>query len=80
MAAPFLVWAETGEADSFDGDNRKQEQAVDISVDYYTKAEFDAVVDEIQAELNASCNSWRLDAVQFEEDTELIHYTWVVVL
>ena len=80
MAAPFLVWAETGESDPFDGENRKQEQTINISVDYYTKTEFDPVVDEIQAELNNGCLSWRLDAVEFEEDTELIHYTWAVVL
>lgn len=82
MAAPFCVWAEDGEAfESFNGDNRKGEQAVSGYVDYYTKTEYDSTLDTIQDVLLSISGdipfAWRLDSVQYEDDTNLIHYQWV---
>ena len=40
MATPFIVWAETGEADALHGDNRKGEVLMNITVDVYTSTGF----------------------------------------
>lgn len=74
---PFLVWAEQGEDQSFHGNNTKEEQQITGAVDFFTKTEFDPLVDDIQTILNNAPNvGWNLDAVQYEEETYLIHYTW----
>lgn len=73
---PYLVWAEDGEDNSFSADNKKREQQIHGTADYFTKMEFDPVVDGIQEALaNISCG-WRLNSVQYEDDTGLIHYEW----
>lgn len=73
---PYLIWAEDSEADSFDGDNHKREQQIHGTADYFTKTEFDPTVDEVQEALNSIMAGWRLNSVQYEEDTGLIHYEW----
>lgn len=75
---PFVVWSESGENSSFSSDNMKTEQAIDIAVDLYTKEEFDPLIDSIQELFNAVSGSWTLDAVSYEDDSELIHYSWSV--
>ena len=52
MAAPFCVWAEDGETQPFDADNRKREQAIGGYVDYYTKTEYDPKLDDVQTALS----------------------------
>ena len=37
----------------------------------------DETVDKIQAALTAACILFYLNSVQYEDDTELIHYEWV---
>lgn len=78
MSAPFCVWGEDGEDDSFNANNRKKEQSISGYVDYYTKTEFDPVVDTIQETLNGFefPFGWRLATVDYEEETNLIHYSW----
>lgn len=75
--APYIVWAEEGEGDSSNADNKKQEQVIVGSLDFYTLTEFDPFVDSIQSVLNGlqGC-AWRLSSVQQEDATKLIHYTW----
>lgn len=75
---PFVVWSESGENSSFSSDNVKAEQAIDIAVDLYTKTEFDPLIDSLQELFNAVSGSWTLDAVSYEDDSELIHYSWSV--
>lgn len=75
-AAPFAVWAEDSEADSFEADSRKAEQMISGSISYYTKQEFDPVCDDIQSFLNRSAAYWYLSAVNYEPETGLIHYEW----
>ena len=57
-------------------DNRKQEQQVHGTIDCYTKIEFDPLLDEIQDALNAAGIGWSLLTVQYEDETNLIHYEW----
>jgi hypothetical protein len=76
----YIVFAENGEDSDAWNDNHKTEQAISVSVDYYTKVEFDAIADFIQEALNSIRCGWRLEAVQYEDETNLIHYTWEVNL
>lgn len=81
LQAPFCVWAEDGENTPFDADNGKQEQSIGGYVDYYTKTEYDPALDAVQDVLAGLAEEmpfgWRLDSVQFEDETNLIHYQWV---
>ncbi len=73
---PYVVWAESGEENSFHADNKKVEQQLTGTVDLFTKTEFDTLADSIQEILDNEEISWRLDSVQYEEETNLIHYQW----
>lgn len=74
---PYVVWTEQGEDTSFHADDRKAEQLIYGAVDYFTKKEFDSTVDAIQKILEDAVNvAWYLEAVQYEDETNLIHYTW----
>lgn len=75
--APYLVWAEDGEPASFPGDSRKGEQAIGGTLDLYTLAEFDPLIDEAQDALTELFgSSWVLEDVLYEDETKLIHYAW----
>lgn len=76
MQAPFIVWAEDGEADDFHSDNRKSEVLMNVSVDVYTKEEFDPLLDKVFEFLNDSGIPFTIDSVDFEEDTGIIHYSF----
>jgi len=73
---PCLIWAETGEDGSFNSDNRKSEQRIIGTVDLFTKTEFDSTADSVQETLDALGVTWKLESVQYEEDTNLIHMEW----
>lgn len=73
---PCLIWAETGEETSFHSDNHKSEQRIVGTVDCFTKTEFDPLLDSVQDTFEALGLTWVLDTVQYEEETNLIHYTW----
>lgn len=77
LQAPFLVWAEDGEDSALHTSNHKAEQGISGTIDYYTKTEYDTMVETIQEKLNTVENlGWRLNSVQFEDETNLIHYEW----
>jgi nucleosome binding factor SPN SPT16 subunit len=46
------------------------------TIDYFTKTEFDPIVETIQEKLNSIDIAWRLNSVQYEKDTGYIHYEW----
>jgi len=73
----YIVWAEDGEGDSVSADDKKVEQSLTGTIDYFTKTEFDPVIKQIQDKLNEADISWKLNSVQYEEDTKYIHYEWV---
>lgn len=75
MSFPCIVWAEEG-ADAIHADGGMAEQSPQGTLDYFTPAEFDSMVDAIQDKLQALGLAWELNSVQFEEDTGLIHYEW----
>lgn len=74
----YIVFEETGETSGAWAGNHKSEQAIGVAVDYFTLVEFDPIVDSIQSALNSIECGWRLDDVQYEDETNLIHYTWTV--
>lgn len=70
----YAVWQElSGEA--IEADNVHRESSYYIAVDYFTKKEFDAKIDAIQEYLDRF-GSWTLESVQFENETNIIHYEW----
>lgn len=73
---PCIIWAETGEENSFHSDNSKSEQRIVGTVDCFTRTEFDSLLDGIQGAFEALGLTWSLDSVQYEAETKLIHYTW----
>lgn len=73
----YCVWAEDAEYSSVEADNYKNEQAVQGTIDYFTKTEFDSMVDSIQSALKTAKISFYLNSTQYEDETQLIHYEWV---
>lgn len=75
--APYCVWQEDGEDNSFHAGNRKTEQQIHGTVDYFTRTEYDPALDAVQSYLETLDDfGWRLLSVQFEDETNLIHYEW----
>ena len=72
----YIIWAETGEGTSFHADNRKQEQVIVGTIDYFTKTDLDPNLDAIQEALKSAEISFFLESVQYEEETKYIHYEW----
>jgi hypothetical protein len=73
----YIVWAEDSDGASEYADNKKVNHSIQGTIDYFTKTEFDPIVDEIQDKLTEAEISWRLNSVQHEKDTGYIHYEWV---
>lgn len=76
----YCVWAEDQEQSSLEGDDFKVAQAVQGTIDYFTKTDMDAMIDTIQGALISNKISFYLNSVQYEDETELIHYEWVFAL
>lgn len=77
LQAPYCIWAEDGEGDSLHTNNHKSEQVITGTIDYFTKTEFDVMVENIQNALNDLENcGWELNSVQYEDDTGLYHFEW----
>lgn len=77
LEAPFCIWAEDGEGDSLHTGNHKAEQIITGTIDYFTNIDLDGMVDTIQDTLNEIEDlGWVLSAVDYEDETNLIHYTW----
>lgn len=72
----YIVWAEDNQPDSVWADGKMQEQTIEGTIDYFTKTENDPNVQKIQNALNDGNVSWRLNSVQYEDDTKFIHYEW----
>jgi hypothetical protein len=73
----YIVWAEDGEGASGHADGQKTTQIIQGTIDYFTKTEFDPIMEQIQEKLNGSDIAWRLSSIQHEKDTGYIHYEWV---
>lgn len=77
LQAPYCIWAEDGEGDSLWANNHQKEQVINGTIDYFTKEDLDPMVDIIQTKLNeVEGLGWSLDSVMYEDETNLIHYSW----
>lgn len=77
LKAPYCIWAEDMEPNQLYSDNVKIQQSIHGVIDYFTKTEFDSVIDQINDALNENPNLTSfISIVEFEEDTNLIHYQW----
>lgn len=73
----YFVWQADGEADCI-LDGKHAEKAVTGSTDLFTKQEFDPWKDKMEEAFdNAPDILWRLNSIQFEEDTGFWHYEWL---
>lgn len=77
LTPPFLIWAETGDGDARWLDNKLGHRNVGGVLDYFTKMEFDPNVDKIETMFSDFGCSWYLDTVDYEEETNMIHYSWI---
>lgn len=76
MRPPFIVWAEDGQDAALWANGHMAEQTLGGSVHYFTKQEYDPMIDRIPGVFDRLGLGWALESVQFEEETELIHYEW----
>lgn len=74
---PYCIWAEDGGGEQQNGDNYMLLQSVQGTIDYYTRDEYDPVVDAIQSALKAARISFYLNSVQYEDETKATHWEWV---
>ena len=73
----YIVWAEDSESDSVEADGIKKEQTIQGTIDYFTKTDGDENVNKIQNELINARINFRLSSVQYEEETQFIHFEWI---
>lgn len=74
---PYIVWAEDGQSDSLHGDGVMINQTIEGTIDLFSKIPDDPMIGQIQSALNDAGIGFRLNAVQFEQDTRVIHHEWV---
>lgn len=73
----WIVWQEDGEGVSHEADNHKINQQIHGTIDCFSLNEYDELFDEIQEALNSLGSvGWALNSVQYEDETNLIHYEW----
>ena len=77
LIAPFVVWSEDAQAGAVYADGQMKEQAIQGTIDLYTKTEYDQTFNQIQAALNNAGIGFYLDSIQYEIDTKYIHYQWI---
>ena len=73
----YCVWAEDGEVGSMEADSHKIGQTIEGTIDYFTKDEDDENIEKFQLAFNAAGIGWRLNSVQYEDETRYIHYEWL---
>lgn len=73
----YIVWAEEREGGSGSADNKKTTRVWQGTIDLFTRTKFDPLKDDIETKLSNSALAWKLNSIQYEEDTEYHHYEWV---
>ena len=72
----YIVWAEDRQGNSGYADNRMTIQGIQGTIDYFTNTEYDPTFDLIQEKLNSADIAWKLNSIQYEEETGYTHYEW----
>ncbi|MEG0528529.1 MAG: hypothetical protein RR531_13535 [Longicatena sp.] len=73
----YIVWMEDGEGDSLFAENANNDMSISGTIDLFTKAEYDILCERIPETLSKNDICWKLNSVQYEEETKLIHYEWI---
>ena len=73
----YIVWAEDS-GNAFTANNRNGERAISGTIDLYSQTEYDALIDQIETALDTGAHiSWSLNSVDYDDETNLIHYEWI---
>ena len=75
--APYCVWTEESEVNSLHAENQTEIQQLTGTIHYFTKTDEDPVVDEIQTALDDAQIGYQLNSIQYEDETDYIHFEWV---
>ena len=75
--APYLVWSEDTQGSARHANNTMLCQAIQGTVDLYTRDEYDPLFDKVQRAFAVHHIPFRLRSIQRERDTGLIHYEWI---
>lgn len=73
----YIVYSEDVEASGLHGDNRKLSQAIQGTIDLFTKIENDEWAAGIQDTMQRNRIAFRLGSVEYEDETQYIHYQWI---
>lgn len=73
----YIIWAEDGPGSALYAEDRMDRHAIQGTIDYYTKIEYDPVTGQIEDALNGSDVSWYPGPVQYETDTGYIHHEYI---
>lgn len=73
----YIVWAEDGEYAELLADDYKAGQTIEGTIDYFTKDEDDDNIWKIPLALNVARIWFYLNSVQYEDETQYIHYEWL---
>lgn len=76
-AAPYIVWAEDSQGDAQHANNAMIHQAIRGTIDLFTRNEYDPLFQKIQQALTVCHIPFRLNSIQREQETKLIHYEWI---
>ena len=63
-------------ADDFLANGNHAEKGITGTIDYFTRNDDGSVQQTIEDALEGVC-AWRLNSIQYENETGLIHYEWV---
>lgn len=74
----YIVWAEDTEFDAVHGDNRKVKQILDVTIDVFTKDEYNPIIEQLQEAFNDRGIPFELLSIQYEDDTGYIHYEYLI--
>lgn len=74
----YIVWAEDTESDAVHGDNRKVKQILDVTIDVFTKDEYNPIIEQLQEAFNDRGIPFELLSIQYEDDTNYIHYEYLI--
>lgn len=73
----YIVWAEESQASAIWADECMVDQAIQGTIDYFTRTEYDANAEAIEQALNDTQISFALNSVQREDETGYIHHEWI---
>ena len=75
-AGDYGVYAEDNEIALY-ANNAHAERVTEGTIDYFTRDDSGTPKTTIEAKLDAANIMYRLESIQFEDETGYIHYEWV---